>query len=165
MIREIAYQTNLLTLNASIEAARAGEAGRGFAVVANEVRNLADRTMKATTNIDALLAKIKEDSDRSISGMRSGAGQVDRCVDLVHQSQNSLDGINTLMSDAVRMVSEISTASSQQTEAMNEIGGNISHVAAMTGQSVRVVHETTDLMNFLESMIGRVRNAVAQYKD
>lgn len=164
VIREIADQTNLLALNASIEAARAGEAGRGFAVVANEVRNLADRTMKATANINSLLEKIKGDSDRAIAGMRSGAGQVDTSVALVHQSQDTLDGINTLMSDAVRMVSEISTASSQQTEAMNEIGGNISHVAAMTEQSVRVVHRTTDLMSFLENMIGRVRNAVAQYQ-
>ena len=106
----------------------------------------------------------KEDSDRAIAGMRAGASQVDHSVDLVHQSQSTLGGINTLMADAVRMVSGTSTASSQQTEAMNEIGGSISHVAAMTEQSVRVVHQTTDLMGFLERMIGRVHNAVTQYQ-
>jgi aerotaxis receptor len=163
VIREIADQTNLLALNASIEAARAGEAGRGFAVVAGEVRNLADRTMKATANIDILIEKIRGDSDRAIAGMRSGAAEVDHGVAMVRESQHTLDGINTLMTDAVRMVSEISASSSQQTEAMNEIGGNISHVAAMTEQSVSVVHRTNDLMIFLENMIGRVHNAVAQY--
>jgi aerotaxis receptor len=164
VIREIADQTNLLALNASIEAARAGEAGRGFAVVAGEVRNLADRTMKATANIDTLIGTIRADSNRAIAGMRAGAAEVDNGVELVRQSQHTLDGINALMTDAVRMVSEISVSSSQQTEAMNEIGGNISHVAAMTEQSVRVVRQTTDLMNFLEGMIGRVHSAVAQYR-
>ena len=164
VIREIADQTNLLALNASIEAARAGEAGRGFAVVANEVRSLADRTMKATANIDALIAQIKADSDRAIAGMRAGASEVDHGVDLVRQSRHTLDGINSLMADAVRRVSEITASSSQQTEAMNEIGGNISHVAAMTEQNVRVVQKTTDLIASLERMVGRVRNAVTQYQ-
>lgn len=163
VIKEIADQTNLLALNASIEAARAGEAGRGFAVVAGEVRNLADRTMKATANIDTLIEKIRGDSDRAIAGMRSGAAEVDHGVSLVSDSQHTLDGINTLMTDAVRMVSEITVSSSQQTEAMNEIGANISHVAAMTEQSVRVVHRTTELMTSLERMMVRVRNAVDQY--
>jgi len=164
VIRAIADQTNLLALNASIEAARAGEAGRGFAVVAGEVRNLADRTMKATANIDSLIETIRGDSDRAIAGMHAGAGEVDHGVAMVRASQQTLDGINTLMTDAVRMVSEISISSSQQTAAMNEIGANISHVAAMTEQSVRIVHRTTELMAFLETMIGRARNAVAQYR-
>lgn len=163
-IREIADQTNLLALNASIEAARAGEAGRGFAVVANEVRRLADRTTKATADIDGLILKIKADTERAIGGMRHGSTQVGEGLSLVREAQEALNGINDLMGGAVKMVSEIATSSSQQTEAMNDIGSNISHVAAMTEQSLGVVHATTDQIDQLVPMVGRVRNAVEQFE-
>ena len=162
-IREIAAQTNLLALNASIEAARAGEAGRGFAVVANEVRRLADRTTKATARIDSLLLQIKNDSERAIVGMRNGSTQVSEGLNMVIEAQNSLDGINLLIGDAVRRVTEIATASSQQTEAMNDIGHNISQVAAMTEQSLMAVQHTTSKMEIFAPMVERVKEAVDQF--
>jgi len=164
VIREIADQTNLLALNASIEAARAGEAGRGFAVVATEVRNLADRTMKATANIDSLIVKIKGDSDRAIGGMRNGAAQVADGVTLVQNARDNLNGINALMSEAVRRVTEIANSSTQQTEAMNEITRNITQVAAMTEQNEATVRRTTQQMQVLAPLVDRVQKAVLQYR-
>jgi aerotaxis receptor len=164
VIREIADQTNLLALNASIEAARAGAAGRGFAVVATEVRNLADRTMKATGNIDSLIVKIKGDSDRAIGGMRHGAAQVADGVTLVQNARDTLNGINALMSEAVRRVSEIANSSTQQTEAMNEITRNITQVAAMTEQNEATVRRTTQQMQVLAPLVDRVQRAILQYR-
>jgi methyl-accepting chemotaxis protein len=63
LIKDIAEQTNLLSLNAAIEAARAGEHGRGFAVVADEVRKLAERTQKATTEINVSINSMKQETD------------------------------------------------------------------------------------------------------
>ena len=163
LIREIANQTNLLALNASIEAARAGQAGRGFAVVANEVRSLADRTRAATGRIDELIVTIKANSDRAITGIRSGTSKVDDGVSLVREARDTLVGIDGLMSGAVKKVSEISTASSQQTLAMNEISSNIHQVAAMTEHNVGAVHTATHLIAGLSPMVDRVKKSVGQY--
>jgi len=131
-ISEIARQTNLLALNAAIEAARAGEHGRGFAVVADEVRKLATRSATATQEIINLISAIRKDNESAIVATTAGAEKVLNGVDLTKQVGGILDNIVHSIHSSNKMMVEISTATTRQAHASEEIMKNVETIRLMT---------------------------------
>jgi len=137
-IASISDKTNLLALNATIEAARAGEAGKGFAVVANEIKELANQTAEATTNISKKLKGIQNSTGIAVTGIEGITGVIKDINDVVVS-------INDTMGQQSSAIQEISENINQASLGVKEINQNISQTSEAAGQvasEISVVNES-----------------------
>jgi methyl-accepting chemotaxis protein len=163
-IREIADQTNLLALNAAIEAARAGEQGRGFAVVADEVRKLAERTSRSTTEITGMVEKIQKGTRNAVSSMDAGVTQANKGVELAGQAGTSINEIRDGALRVVQVVNSISDSIREQGTVSNDIAKSIEHIARMSEESAGAVKDTASAARHLQQLSSALHGSVRRFK-
>ena len=164
VINDIADQTNLLALNAAIEAARAGEQGRGFAVVADEVRKLAERTSKATKEIATMINQIQKETEEAVISMQTGKDEVQRGKELAQKAGNSLKEIITRADEVVHIVTQVATASEEQTSASEQISKNIESINNVTKEGVSGIQQIARTSEDLNRLTLNLQRLISQFK-
>ncbi|QQG28699.1 MCP four helix bundle domain-containing protein [Pectobacterium carotovorum] len=150
VIDGIAFQTNILALNAAVEAARAGEQGRGFAVVAGEVRSLAQRSATAAREIKDLI-------DDSVSKIQEG-------MSLVDTAEETMGGLTGYVRDVNEIISEISQASREQSDGINQMNLAVGQIDTTTQQNAALVEESASAALSLQAQASVLAEAVSAFK-
>jgi methyl-accepting chemotaxis protein len=150
VIDGIAFQTNILALNASVEAARAGEHGRGFAVVAGEVRALAQHSANAASEIKTLIKN-------SVEQVSVGTAQA-------IQAENAMNGLISGASVVSTIVSEIASASEEQEHGINEVNMAVASIDQVTQQNAALVEEAASATMAMRARTTTLLDAVSVFK-
>lgn len=159
VIDDIAAQTNLLALNAAIEAARAGEHGKGFAVVADEVRKLAERSGKATKEIEELITNIQRGTDTAVRSMEIGTREVEEGVEIARVAGNSLkeivsvvDSTGESIGGVMELINNILEGSRKVAEAMDNIASITEQNTASTQQMSAAAKQVNVAMHAMSAV-------------
>ena len=164
LIKDIAEQTNILSLNAAIQAATAGETGRGFAVVADEVQRLAERASNATKQIEALVKTIQTDTNEAVISMEQTTSEVVNGARLAEDAGEALSEIETVSKHLADLIQNISEAAQQQSAAAASISSTMNVIQEITTQTSVGTSQTAESIGNLAELATDLRRSVSGFK-
>ncbi|WP_297295782.1 methyl-accepting chemotaxis protein [uncultured Brachyspira sp.] len=150
VIENIAFQTNILALNASVEAARAGDQGRGFAVVASEVRNLAQNSQASAKDITVLIEDIYE--------------KINKSAEMARHSQEIFTDIEMKIEETSKIMSDISQTAIEQEAGVDQVNVAVTKMDSITQQNAALVEQSTAASKSLLEQANHLETLVAFFK-